>query len=98
MFYLLAFNFAFCMIAGFFCHMLIEGPLMNLIFSSQIRARESEARLQANLKLLDHTVRIKEHELSTPGSLKGENLKSSSHSKDHFSSNFSPPQGSPEQE
>ena len=33
MFYLLAFNFAFCMIAGFFCHMLIEGPLMNLIFA-----------------------------------------------------------------
>ena len=32
MFYLLAFNFAFCIIAGFFCHIFIEGPLMNLIF------------------------------------------------------------------
>ena len=33
MFYLLAFNFAFCIIAGFVCHIFIEGPLMNLIFS-----------------------------------------------------------------
>ena len=67
MFYLLAFNFAFCMIAGFFCHMLFEGPLMNLIFSSQIKAKESEARLQENLKLLDHTVRTKDNRLSQSG-------------------------------
>ena len=51
MFYLLAFNFVFCMIAGFFCHILIEGPLMNLIFAWQIQARESEARLQENLSV-----------------------------------------------
>ena len=57
MMYLLAFNFAFCMIAAFFCHIFIEGPLMNLIFARQIRGKESEARLQKNLKMLDRTVR-----------------------------------------
>lgn len=60
MFYLLAFNFAFCMIAAFFCHILIEGPLMNLIFSQRISEKESEARLQENLKMLDKTVRTAE--------------------------------------
>ena len=60
MFYLLAFNFAFCFIAGFFCHIFIEGPLMNLIFAGQISAKESEARLQENLKVLDKTVRSAE--------------------------------------
>lgn len=57
MFYLLAFNFAFCIIAAFFCHILIEGPLMNLIFAYRIKEQESEARLQENLKMLDKTVR-----------------------------------------
>ena len=57
MMYLLAFNFAFCMIAAFFCHIFVEGPLMNLIFAKQIRGKESEARLQKNLKMLDRTVR-----------------------------------------
>ena len=57
MFYLLAFNFVFCMIAGFFCYILIEGPLMNLIFAWQIRGRESEARHQENLIHLEKTVR-----------------------------------------
>ena len=33
MFYLLAFNFSFCIIAGFICHIFVEGPLMNLIFA-----------------------------------------------------------------
>lgn len=38
MFYLIAFNYAFCMIAGFFCHILFEGPLMSLILGSRIAA------------------------------------------------------------
>ena len=57
MFYLLAFNFSFCMVAGFFCHILVEGPLMSLIFASRIKSQEAEKRLQANLKMLDRTVR-----------------------------------------
>lgn len=57
MFYLLAFNFAFCMVAGFFCHILIEGPLMNLIFSRQIYSIEATKLLQRNFRKLDETVR-----------------------------------------
>lgn len=68
MFYLLAFNFVFCMIAGFFCHILVEGPLMNLIFAWQIKARESEARLQENLKILDKTVRTAGNDVSKDSS------------------------------
>ena len=68
MFYLLAFNFVFCMIAGFFCHILVEGPLMNLIFAWQIKARESEARLQENLKMLDKTVRTAGNDVSKDSS------------------------------
>ncbi len=45
MFYLLAFNFVFCMVAGFVCHIFVESPLMNLILAWQIRAKESESRL-----------------------------------------------------
>ena len=45
MFYLLAFNFSFCMVAGFIGHIFVESPLMNLILAWQIRARESEDRL-----------------------------------------------------
>ena len=57
MFYLIAFNYAFCMIAGFFCHILFEGPLTSLILGTRIAAHESESRLQANLKLLDENIR-----------------------------------------
>ncbi len=57
MFYLLAFNFVFCMVAGFVCHIFVESPLMNLILAWQIRAKESESRLQKNLKMLDRKVR-----------------------------------------
>lgn len=38
MFYLLAFNFVFCMLLGFIVHLFIEGPLMNLILAWKIRA------------------------------------------------------------
>jgi len=57
MFYLLAFNFAFCIILGFFVHIFVEGPLMNLILAWKIKANEKEQRLQESLKLLDMTVR-----------------------------------------
>jgi len=45
MFYLLAFNFVFCVFLGFLVHLFIEGPLMNLILARKIKAAEGEARL-----------------------------------------------------
>ena len=42
MFYLLGFCFSFCMLAAFFCHVFVEGPLMSLVLSHWIREQESE--------------------------------------------------------
>ena len=36
MFYLLAFNFVFCMLAGLLMHLFVEAPLMNIIICKQI--------------------------------------------------------------
>ena len=57
MFALIFFSYTFCVFIGFLGHILFEGPLMNLIMNSRIRAKESEERLQRNLKMLDRTVR-----------------------------------------
>ena len=57
MFYLLAFNFFFCQVAGFFCFIFVEGPLTNLIFSRQIYSREATAQIQKNLLKIDENVR-----------------------------------------
>ena len=51
MFYLLAFNFVFCMLAAFLANIFIEAPLYNLMISRQIRTRDREEKFLHNLKL-----------------------------------------------
>ena len=50
MFYLVAFNFVFCMFAGLLINIFLEAPLMNLIISKQIRTRDREEKFLVNLK------------------------------------------------
>ena len=55
MFYLLAFAFAFSMVAGFFIHIFVEAPLMNLILGQHLRHKEGDRRIQTSFDV------IKEH-------------------------------------
>ena len=60
-FALLWFNFVFCMVAAFFLHIFLEGPLMNLMLSKQLAAKEmSEKNEKVMLYYLEHQDAITE--------------------------------------
>ena len=55
MFYLLAFNFVFCIILAFFVHIIFEAPIQNLIFSRKTFGKNG-SQMQSEYLKADKTI------------------------------------------